>query len=183
MARLDRLIIVDVEATCWEKNQKPPGEVSEIIEIGICIFDLKLWQLLGKPNRIVVRPTESKVSKYCTSLTGWTQKELDRQGIPFVDACSLLTSSYNTKNLPWASWGDYDRGQFERECKRKDIKYPFNVNHLNLKTLFAIHANISKAVGMKEALQMVGLNLEGKHHSGRDDAWNIGRILEKQGRF
>jgi inhibitor of KinA sporulation pathway (predicted exonuclease) len=30
---------------------------------------------------------------------------------------------------------------------------------------------------MKEALEMVDLPLEGTHHRGHDDAWNIGRLL------
>ena len=34
MARkLDRILVVDIEATCWEGNP-PPGQTSEIIEIG-----------------------------------------------------------------------------------------------------------------------------------------------------
>ena len=35
MARkLDRILVVDVEATCWE-GDPPPGQISEIIEIGL----------------------------------------------------------------------------------------------------------------------------------------------------
>ncbi|MFE2626194.1 DNA polymerase III, partial [Streptomyces caelestis] len=33
------LNVVDVEATCWE-GQPPPGQVSEIIEIGLTVVDL-----------------------------------------------------------------------------------------------------------------------------------------------
>ena len=40
MARkLDRILVVDVEATCWEGNP-PPGQTSEIIEIGLCVLDV-----------------------------------------------------------------------------------------------------------------------------------------------
>lgn len=33
------LIIIDIEATCWKKLP-PPGQQSEIIEIGVCTYDL-----------------------------------------------------------------------------------------------------------------------------------------------
>src|SRR4051812_272830 len=33
------LNVIDVEATCWD-GQPPPGQVNEIIEIGLCVVDL-----------------------------------------------------------------------------------------------------------------------------------------------
>lgn len=185
MARgsLAQLIIIDVEATCWAKKEdKPPNEISEIIEIGICTFDITTWKPLAK-HQIIVKPTQSTVSRYCTELTGWTQEALGTKGILLKEACNKLVSIYNTKKYVWASWGDYDRLQFERECNRKAIKYPFSVTHLNLKKIFAMHFSLTRGVGMCDALQKLGLALEGKHHNGADDAWNIGRILEAQGRF
>lgn len=48
--------------------------------------------------------------------------------------------------------------------------------HLNLKRSFAQARGI-KEVGMAQALQLVGLALEGTHHRGLDDARNIARLL------
>lgn len=180
--RLEHLVIVDIEATCWERGSKPPDQKNEIIEVGVCIFNLRDWKP-EKKAQIIVKPTESKVSEYCTALTGWTQADLDSEGISLVAACNLLTNEYNTKQRAWASWGDYDRLQFERECSRKAINYPYSVKHMNLKTLYAIHRGWVKETGMADALHIQGLKLEGRHHKGVDDAWNIGRILESQGRF
>ena len=180
--RLEQIVIVDIEATCWAGGQKPADQKNEIIEIGVCLFDCKDWKAKSK-HQIIVKPSESKVSEYCTGLTGWTQAELDSEGISLYDACNLLTSVYNTKQRLWASWGDYDRLQFKRECDRKALKYPFSVKHVNLKTLYAIHRGWAKETGMADALHLEGLPLEGRHHKGVDDAWNIGRILQSQGRF
>ena len=33
----NKIIIIDLEATCWN-GKVPAGEVSETIEIGICVF-------------------------------------------------------------------------------------------------------------------------------------------------
>nr|MDQ2829840.1 DNA polymerase III [Chloroflexota bacterium] len=40
MARkLDQVVVIDVESTCWE-GAPPVGEESEIIEIGVCTLDV-----------------------------------------------------------------------------------------------------------------------------------------------
>ena len=36
---LDRILVIDVEATCWE-GDPPPDQEREIIEIGLCILDV-----------------------------------------------------------------------------------------------------------------------------------------------
>lgn len=36
----DLLNVIDIEATCWD-GQPPPGAVSEIIEIGLTVVDLR----------------------------------------------------------------------------------------------------------------------------------------------
>ena len=38
--KFDQVLVIAVEKTCWE-NEPPEGEVSEIIEVGICSLDLK----------------------------------------------------------------------------------------------------------------------------------------------
>ena len=40
------LNVVDVEATCWE-SVPPPGQISEIIEIGLATVDLATGQRMG----------------------------------------------------------------------------------------------------------------------------------------
>lgn len=182
MAKLDTMLVIDIECTCWEPGQKPPGMHSEIIEIGICLFDLINWEPTEK-FQIVVIPLMSDVSKYCTDLTGWTLKALEEQGVALHTAVQLLQNEFDSSKRVWASWGDYDRWMFEADCRRKGLQYPFGKSHINLKTLFAIHNKLKRELGMAAALKHAGLTLEGKHHLGICDAWNIGRLLENQGRF
>lgn len=37
---LDKVLVIDLEATCWE-NEPPKGQKSEIIEIGVALVDVK----------------------------------------------------------------------------------------------------------------------------------------------
>ena len=184
---LDKIIVVDIESTCWDSNP-PPNEKSEIIEIGICVLDctarneaLREYKIAlpvrEEKRSVLVQPEYSKVGSFCTELTTLTQEMLDKEAIPFVDACNILRKEYKSQNCTWASYGDYDRKQFEKDCKAKGVKYPFGPRHINVKNLFAHMNGLKKEVGMPIALEMAGGTLEGTHHRGHDDAWNIARIL------
>lgn len=171
---LDQILVVDIEATCWE-GAIPPGQESEIIEIGICPLDIASGQRLQKES-ILVKPECSCVSEFCTQLTTLTQEQVD-QGIAFSEASSILRKKYLSKDRIWASYGDYDRRQFQRQCQTRSITYPFGNRHINIKTLLAIVYVLPREVGMAQALELLNLPLEGTHHRGGDDAWNIAGIL------
>lgn len=174
------LNVIDVEATCWD-GQPPPGAVSEIIEIGLTVVDLRPadgaspapWGLSGSAaaespgqgpgprgrvarHRILVRPARSTVSAFCTELTGLTQAEVDT-GLSFADACRLLAAEHRAGARPWASWGDYDRHQFTRQCRATGTTYPFGRRHTNAKIPFTAAHGLRKRPGMAQALQIANL--------------------------
>lgn len=169
-----RLNVVDVEATCWD-GAPPQDQVNEIIEIGLTVVDLVTRARLTR-HRILVRPQQSTVSPFCTELTGLSQAEVDN-GISFADACAMLTAEHQAGVLAWASWGEYDRKQFQRQCQTTGTPYPFGDRHLNAKTLFAAEHGLRRPVGMDQALTIASLPLEGRHHRGDDDAWNIAALV------
>lgn len=172
---MDTLLnVIDVEATCWE-GRPPAGAVNEIIEIGLTVVDLAAGARLAK-HRILVRPRRSRVSEFCTRLTGLTQAEVDT-GIEFPDACALLVKEHRADSRPWASWGDYDRNQFQRQCKATGTRYPFGSRHTNAKLVFTQANGLKRRPGMATALDIAGLPLDGRHHSGADDAWNIAALV------
>ncbi|MEE1784614.1 exonuclease domain-containing protein [Streptomyces sp. SP17BM10] len=168
------LNVVDVEATCWD-DRVPPGAVNEIIEIGLTVVDLEARERVGR-HRILVRPQRSAVSAFCTELTGLTQGEVET-GLPFADACALLVAEHGGRERAWASWGDYDRKQFIRQCRDARVAYPFGEGHTNAKAVFADAYGLRKRPGMAQALELAGLPLQGRHHRGEDDAWNIAALI------
>lgn len=172
--KLDQIVVVDVESTCWE-GAPPTGQESEIIEIGICTVDVASGQRLEKQS-VLVKPARSTVSAFCAQLTTLTQQEVDG-GSTFKEACAILKNKYLTKERVWASYGDYDRRQFDRQCQSFNVGYPFGPTHLNVKSLFAILHALPHEVGMAEALELLKCPLEGVHHRAGDDAWNIAGIL------
>lgn len=170
----DKIIVVDIEASCWE-GDPPSGEQNEIIEIGVSVFDVQT-RTANPPVSILVKPTRSKISPFCTTLTTLTQELVDT-GMTFDEACAKLTTDFDAKRYMWASWGNYDYKMFRLQCHAFSVEYPFSNRHVNLKKLFAEAYNQKQRAGMTEALEKSGLKLEGTHHRGGDDAYNIGRIL------
>lgn len=171
---LDKLIVVDLEATCWE-HEPPPGEESEIVEIGLCLLDIPTGHLELKRS-ILIRPERSRLSPFCSELTTLTQEQVN-QGISFAEACALLRDEYNSRRRIWASYGDYDRRQLEDQCTDRGVPYPFGLTHLNVKSLAALILRLEQEVPLPEALAHLGWKLEGVYHRGDDDAWNIARLL------
>ncbi|MDX3382174.1 exonuclease domain-containing protein [Streptomyces niveiscabiei] len=172
------LNVIDLEATCWD-GQPPPGSVNEIIEIGLTVVDLTARTRVSR-HRILVRPTRSRVSAFCTELTGLTQAEAAR-GVSFPEACRVLVEEYGAGVRPWASWGEYDRRQFARQSQADGVAYPFGYSaertHTNAKAVFTEAYGLRGKPGMARALQLAGLPLEGRHHRGEDDAWNIAALV------
>ncbi len=172
--RLDRILVIDIEATCWQ-GAPPPGEENEIIEVGATTLDPETLER-GDKESFLVRPVRSRVSPFCTELTTLTQEQVDR-GVSLAEVCELLVERFRSRQRTWASYGDYDRQKFERQCAREGLPYPFGPTHLNVKNLFALARGLRREVGMARALHIAGLPLEGTHHRGDDDAWNIAAIL------
>lgn len=172
--RLDKILVIDIEATCWAEGP-PAGQEAEIIEIGLCLLDVQTLLREGKQS-LLIRPERSTISPFCTQLTSLTQADV-AQGLPFAQACDLLRRVYHSRERVWASYGDYDRRQFERQCQARDIAYPFGPSHLNIKNILALSRGWPNEVGLAEAMEQLGRAMEGHYHRGQDDAWNIGGVL------
>ncbi len=172
--KLDRVLVIDVECTCWEELP-PRRQTSEIIEIGLCVVDLQLLRRLERRS-IMVKPMMSELSDFCTQLTGITN-DMVVDAPPLEEAVRILRDQYRAGDRLFASWGDYDRKQFQRNCALYNLKYPFGPTHLNVKNLFSSALGLNQELGIDEACQRLGMTMEGDHHRGVDDAWNIARLF------
>lgn len=172
--KTDQILVVDVESTCWEK-QPPPGQASDIIEIGLTTLDYASLTRLEK-HSLMVKPARSSVSEFCTRLTTIRPQDV-ASAMTLADACEVLRTKFFSKDRIWMSWGNYDRKQFEENCDALDVPYPFGGDHVNAKSLFSILRGRTRQLGMAEALDVLGIPLEGTHHRGGDDSWNIAAAI------
>lgn len=184
-AKLDRVFICDVEATCWETRGEQGSQPNEVIEIGICVLELKTGKILD-PSGHVIKPRFTTVSPFCTALTGWTQADMDK-GVDIITVINQLATDYGfTKNHVWFSCGEYDRVKLGSSgmgsllslygLEREDNPFAL-MRHVNIKTLFALKHKLQKEISMARMLQQIGEKLDGRHHNGCDDALNIAKIV------
>jgi inhibitor of KinA sporulation pathway (predicted exonuclease) len=169
------LIVVDVEATCWDEPR--PRNRMEIIEIGAVRLDAGL-QVVDELDLFVRPVVEPTLSAFCTDLTSITQAEVDAAD-PFSMVFPTFAEWIGDGEHRLGTWGAYDVGQFRLDCVRHGVAFPewFETGHRNLKTEFAAWRGVRRC-GMAKALEHLGHPLEGTHHRGSDDARNIARIAQ-----
>ncbi len=169
-------LVVDLEATCCDQKTISRQEM-EIIEIGAVMVDSNTLESVSE-FEIFIRPSRnSQLTPFCTKLTSITQADVD-QAMDFKYAIEQFKSwMYQYDNFVFCSWGDYDKSQFVQDCKFHQVAYPFTSEHINIKKLFSTNQNLSKKFGMAGALKMAGIELQGRHHRGIDDARNMVNLL------
>lgn len=193
-------MVVDVECTCFQTpvdaahplyrgdSEPRDGEESEIIEIGLCELDLRTFERSAKTS-ILIKPERSRVTPFCTRLTTLTQAQLDAEGGSYEDACARLVTEFKSHQKPWCSWGEYDRTMFETSARRRmpigpvtpgypRAIYPWSRTHTNAKHMMSLAmGRFDGEFGMDHACAVAGFELEGTHHRGHDDAWNIAAVV------
>lgn len=173
----DYYLIVDLEATCAD-DKSIARQKMEIIEIGAVLLNAKTLTLEGEYQTFIKPILNPQLTDFCKSLTSISQQDVDEAPI-FPDAVKNFQSwLYPFGSYLFCSWGDYDRHQFKQDCRLHHVGYPFPGGHLNIKKAFSVLIDSKKKFGMAGALAHLGLELEGTHHRGIDDARNIARIVQ-----
>ena len=141
------------------------------------------------------------MSNFCTELTGITQEQVDA-GIPLSEAlklheewlvehkllspCTGDTAELSSNEFVYLTCGDWDL----KTCLPNQLSYHqrngdnsmkvqgYMKNWLNIKREFQRYYG-KKAGGMVGMLNLLELELQGRHHSGIDDSLNIARICSK----
>lgn len=169
-------LVIDLEATCADDKSIRRRE-TEIIEIGAVIVNSQTWEVESEFQRFIKPIRHPKLTQFCTDLTTIKQTDVENASkFPEV----ILELKELLKSFPnylFCSWGDYDKNQFIQDCQFHQISYPFTSDHLNLKKEFSAYLGTSDKFGMAGALAKIGIELEGTHHRGIDDARNIAKIL------
>jgi inhibitor of KinA sporulation pathway (predicted exonuclease) len=172
-----RYVIVDLEATCWMERAVP--QRMEIIEIGAVLLRSNKGPIQKEFTSFVRPLDEPTLSAFCMGLTGIQQQEIDKTD-DFPKVLPRFSSWIGPEPCRFCSWSTYDLNQFKTDCARHGLSFPPQFsNHLNLKQEFARLEGV-RPCGMKRALAMCQLPLEGKAHRALDDARNIAKLALKR---
>lgn len=166
-----KITCFDLEMCCWDDGRNP--RTGEIIEIGVASLNLVSKEITSR-SQYYVLPEKDEISDFCTELTGITQSRLNKQGRPLADVLESLKAKYGRHSI-YAAWGR-DNLVLQKECMKKGLEMPF-YEFFNLKSLFMMDRRFkNKGLGMRKAMELAGLEFEGNHHSGADDAYNLARL-------
>ncbi|MCK4943846.1 MAG: exonuclease domain-containing protein [Candidatus Aminicenantes bacterium] len=168
-----KYIIVDLEATCWEKVDDPQRK--EIIEIGATILRTPELKIGEEFNSFVKPVDEPFLSDFCKNLTSIRQKDID-SAPEFPVIFERFLEWIGTEPYLLCSWGYFDLYQFKIDCLRHSVPFPEDfLRHINLKQEFASLYNVERC-GMQAALQRLRIKPTGTHHRAIDDVRNISAI-------
>ncbi|WP_246141950.1 3'-5' exonuclease [Hyella patelloides] len=117
------------------------------------------------------------MTDFCLGLTSITQQQVENAPLSQKAIAYFQQWLGKYSNFIFGSWGDYDRKQFQKDSKFHKLPYPIDSEQINLKKLFSANQGFSYTHGMAKALNLAGINLEGIHHRGIDDAKNIARLM------
>ncbi len=177
MTNAQYFLIIDLEATC-SKDGTIPRHQMEIIEIGAVMLNSSTWNIDSEFQQFIKPIIHPQLTDFCTELTTIKQQDVD-VAPTFPEVISRLKKwMLSFDNYTFCSWGNYDKNQFIQDCKFHQIPYPFTSVHRNIKQEFSEYLGVSRKFGMAQALQYLGMELQGTHHRGIDDARNIATIFK-----
>lgn len=177
-----QLLIVDLEATCWDGEVPGMSRQQRVIDMEVIEFGCVVATTEGTvldARSFMVRPVMRPVlSAFCTELTSIRQQDLG--GAPVysevIEAIDAWLQPYQL--AAWGSWGDYDKNQLLAEQQRHGSAPSFlALQHINLKKRWREGRASNRRSGLPAALAHHGLQFEGCYHRGIDDARNIARLV------
>ncbi len=169
-------LIIDLEATCCDQQSIARREM-EAIEIGAVLVDSESLVAVDEFMTFIQPVRNPKLTRFCTELTSIRQEDVGSAPQYSEAINAFKTWLYQYESFLFCSWGDYDKGQFEQDSQYHRIPYPIGSEHVNIKKLFSKNQGLRKKYWMARALELAGLDLDGTHHRGIDDARHMARLM------
>jgi inhibitor of KinA sporulation pathway (predicted exonuclease) len=153
-----------------------PDEM-ETIEIGVAVIDLRRMETVDMFQRYVRPVLHPTLTDFCINLTSIRQADVDAaQSFPEV-ATKLTAFLQKYPNAVWGSWGDYDADQLAADALRANCTPILRgVQHLDVERIYR-EIFACQSIGLRAAVEALGLNWSGQYHRGIDDAKNLADMV------
>ncbi|XP_061839634.2 3'-5' exoribonuclease 1 [Nerophis lumbriciformis] len=178
----DYICVVDFEATCEEDN--PADFLHEIIEFPMVLISTHTLEIVETFQEYVKPELNPKLSDFCVQLTGITQEMVDAADT-FPDVLRRVVLWLQQKQLgtkykyAFLTDGAWDMSKFLNiQCRTSQIRYPqFARRWINIRKSYGNFYKVPRTqTKLSTMLDKLGLEYEGRPHSGLDDSRNIARI-------
>jgi len=176
-------LVLDLEMCDKVKREFRPqvGKMCEIIQIGAVLLD-------DNNNEIIrfetyVKPRYSVIRQVITDLTHIEEKHVI--GAPDIEEamqrlCNIIIDNDNTI---LCTWSDSDVNVISKELEIKNIHNEIISklceNYFDIQKDFNEKVNIQNRINLTKALNMVGIDFEGKEHGALADAVNTAKLYKE----
>lgn len=168
-------IIYDLEMTVNRKK----GTFAEIIEIGAIKVDEQNGNhIIVDTFQSFVKPTFSPtLTEDTIQFTGITQENI-AHALTLQYALDRFMTWINSDHYALCSWGPDDKCQLVKECGQKSISLHWLHHHNNLQQQVSrvLKREKNQQIGLKAALELVGVPFIGHQHCALDDAYNTALV-------
>ncbi|MDD0998001.1 exonuclease domain-containing protein [Pseudomonas sp. TNT2022 ID1044] len=180
------LYCVDLEATCDEvgesESPRPLAvvpEQMETIEIGLVVIDLETLEVVDDFQRFVRPLINPVLTDFCKQLTSIQQADVDSAHTYAEVGQEFGAFIARYPDAAWASWGDYDARQVERDAGLATCPSLLaGLQHFNVRKW---HKGLydDQPKNLKQTVESLGLVWHGTYHRGIDDARNVASIIKE----
>ncbi|KER28185.1 hypothetical protein T265_04941 [Opisthorchis viverrini] len=174
-------LVLDFEATCERNTKLRPAEIIEFPVVKLNSQTLLQEGVFHHYVRPVFHP---ELTDFCTELTGIIQDMVDNQPrleevLQLFDEWLVKEKLTGTENtFSFVTCGDWDlRTMLPSQCRELGIPVPHYFKQwINIKQTFQDVRGLFPH-SLPHMLADLNLPLQGRHHSGIDDARNIATVL------
>lgn len=170
-------LVIDLEMNGMHTEEIPMGE---IIEIGAVILDEE-FEIIDKYSTYI-KPDNLKVSQGVQRLTSITEEKLVKAPNVKEALENLLQITPDINNTTLYTWSDSDTNAIECELNSKSIQIKdikrLCSNFIDIQEIFGERVGIENRINLTKALNMIGLEFNGKEHGALADAINTAQILK-----
>lgn len=154
------------------------GQLSEIVEIGACKVDLESKAITDR-FQIYICPSSGYVSKSTRKFISMTKEDV-KTAVSFPEGISRFVE-WIGEDYFLCSWGKDDRLHLLTQCLRMKVKLDWFVNYNDIQGQVGrlLREDNKQQLGLKNALELAGIEAVGQAHKGVDDALNTGLLLLK----
>lgn len=178
-------IVVDLEMNNVNKKSGAAGICRmEVIEIGAVMLDDNLNEIAAFRTYVKPQYNDQIVSKI-SRLTGITT-EMVENAPKFQEASNMFANwCYSTGNDVYIyAWSDSDYKQMVKELEFKKIDFTENEARLvsnewnDFQQEFDKRLGFDRRISLKLALDMAGIDFDGRQHDALDDARNTAELFQ-----
>jgi len=178
-------LALDFEAQCQQGRRIQP---QEIVEFPCIMVDAQNFQIIDTFHQYIKPIAYPKLTDFCTELTGITQDMVEdcNTWVPTMDTFIKWYKSHdlNPVNATFVTCGNWDLAScLPGQCAFSQVDIPLVLDvgcsgqFVNLKSSYQQFTG-KYGKGLTDMQKELGLEFEGRLHSGIDDCSNILTIMK-----